>query len=155
MNDYFYRLFDFNNWANNFICNHLSENEIRDEDCIKLMSHLFLAQSNWYYRIINQQNDQPVWQILELAKLPELLNDNGTAWLDYIQGLDKQKFIEQIDYNNLAGQPFSNTIQDTLAHVVNHATYHRGQIVRRIRELGHIPPSTDYIQYARIFPSTT
>jgi len=36
-----------------------------------------------------------------------------------------------------------------MRHVANHATYHRGQIVTMLRQLGRTPPSTDYIRWLR------
>ncbi|MEO6285764.1 MAG: DinB family protein [Dyadobacter sp.] len=153
MNDYFDRLFRFNNWANRTIGDCMIDNGIDDHDCIRLMSHLQLAQSNWYKRIVGQQEDQPVWQILELPRLLSELDSNGQLWLEYIQKLHSGSFVEWRNYNNLAGQPLGNNVQDLLAHVVNHATYHRGQIARRIRELGFTPPTTDYVLFAKIFPT--
>jgi len=152
MNDYFQRLFQFNSWANSVVGSFLSDYQIEDPDCIKLMSHLFLAQSNWYKRITGQQEDQPVWQILELPLIISELKENDAIWFEYIQPLNPSNFNDWIAYNNLAGQPQENIVQDLLAHVVNHATYHRGQIVRRIRELGFAPPSTDYVLFARSHP---
>ena len=150
MNDYFHRLFRFNSWANSVVGSFLSDHQIGDHDCIKLMSHLLLAQSNWYKRITGPQEDQPVWQILELPQLIVDLDKNGELWMKYVLALPPNNFDDWIDYNNLAGQPQENTVQDLLAHVVNHATYHRGQIIRRIRELGFTPPSTDYVLFARM-----
>jgi uncharacterized damage-inducible protein DinB len=34
-----------------------------------------------------------------------------------------------------------------LQHVVNHATYHRGQIASQMRLIGAVPPSTDLLRY--------
>ncbi|WAC15231.1 DinB family protein [Dyadobacter pollutisoli] len=153
MNDYFDRLFRFNSWANAALGNFLIDNNIEDYDCIRLMSHLQLAQSNWYKRIVGQQEDEPVWQVLELRPLTVELDNNGELWLKYVQTLDPDEFNNWVAYNNLAGQPQENTTQDLLAHVVNHATYHRGQVARRIRELGFTPPTTDYVLFARNFPA--
>ena len=150
MNDYFHRLFHFNSWANSVVGSFLSDHQIVDHDCIKLMSHLLLAQSNWYKRITGPQEDQLVWLVLELSQLIVDLDKNGELWMKYVLSLPPNNFDDWIDYNNLAGQPQENTVQDLLAHVVNHATYHRGQIIRRIRELGFTPPSTDYVLFARI-----
>ena len=36
-----------------------------------------------------------------------------------------------------------------LRHVVNHSTYHRGQVTTILRQLGVPPPSTDLIAYYR------
>jgi uncharacterized damage-inducible protein DinB len=150
MNTYFYRLFRFNNWANQIIGDFLLDHQISDPDCVKLMSHLLLAQTSWFGRVTEQQNDQPVWDALELNQVVKGLQENGEQWLEYIQALDESRFGEITAYRNMAGQPQKNLAQDILIHVVNHATYHRGQLARRIREIGFAPPSTDYIQFARI-----
>jgi len=152
MNDYFYRLFSFNNWANLIVGNYMLDLRIHDENCLKLMSHVLHAQFNWYGRIIKQQSDLPVWEPVELTALLSQLEENGTLWLEYIRTLDQNHFSKPVAYHNLAGQPFQSQIQDMLTHVVNHGTHHRGQVIRKIRELGHVPPNTDFIYYSRMFP---
>ena len=36
-----------------------------------------------------------------------------------------------------------------MRHVVNHSTYHRGQLATQLRQLGHTPPNTDFIRFLR------
>ena len=151
MNDYFNRLFNFNNWANQIVCCYLSDHQIYDDDCIKLISHVLRAQANWYLRIISQQNDLPVWDSLHLSEVLSQLDENGSLWLEYIRTLDPNHLDKVVAYKNMGGKPFQGTVQDIITHVVNHGTHHRGQIIRRIRELGHVPPNTDFINYSRIF----
>ncbi|MCW3125929.1 MAG: DinB family protein [Bacteroidetes bacterium] len=62
----------------------------------------------------------------------------------------------QINYKNMAGKPYSNTIEEIIYHVVNHGTFHRGQIVTMMRKHGwtELPineelTSTDLITYLR------
>jgi uncharacterized damage-inducible protein DinB len=54
-----------------------------------------------------------------------------------------------VEYKNLAGQPFASPVWQMIFHVVNHGTYHRGQITTMIRQLGYTAKSTDLIQYYR------
>jgi uncharacterized damage-inducible protein DinB/ketosteroid isomerase-like protein len=54
---------------------------------------------------------------------------------------------ERLDYLNLQGDPYSYLHQDVGLHLVNHGTYHRGQLAHLMRQLGHAPPSTDYLRY--------
>jgi uncharacterized damage-inducible protein DinB len=44
-------------------------------------------------------------------------------------------------------EPAPITLGETLLQVVNHSTYHRGQINSRLRELGGTPPMTDFIAW--------
>ena len=54
-----------------------------------------------------------------------------------------------IVYRTLAGVEQQNPIGELVRHVVNHGTYHRGQIAMRVRQLGAVPPDTDYILWLR------
>jgi uncharacterized damage-inducible protein DinB len=38
----------------------------------------------------------------------------------------------------------SYTLGELIQHAINHSTYHRGQVALLIRQLGHVPASTDY-----------
>jgi uncharacterized damage-inducible protein DinB len=55
-----------------------------------------------------------------------------------------------INFRTLAGASASAPIAHIVQHVVNHGTYHRGQVTTMIRQLGGEPPkSLDLILYYR------
>ncbi len=67
-------------------------------------------------------------------------------------GKDKgERFQEEkLVYKNLKGDQFENTIEEILFHLVNHGTYHRGQIITLLRGSGVSQAiSTDLIVWAR------
>jgi len=51
-------------------------------------------------------------------------------------------------YTNLKGEQWSYPLGQIVQHVVNHFTFHRGQIVTMLRQLGRIPPATDLLIFA-------
>ena len=51
-------------------------------------------------------------------------------------------------YRNLRGIVVSLPRWAVLRHVVNHGTYHRGQIANMMRQVGAAPPSTDVLLWA-------
>ena len=53
--------------------------------------------------------------------------------------------VEYVRNGVRQSQPFSHTLQ----HVVNHGTYHRGQVVTMLRQLGAAAPTTDLIAFYR------
>ena len=53
------------------------------------------------------------------------------------------------NYETLAGSKYVASRRDVLAHVMNHSTYHRGQVALAIREDGGEPLQTDYILFVR------
>jgi uncharacterized damage-inducible protein DinB len=51
-------------------------------------------------------------------------------------------------YRNFENQELSLPLWAVLRHVVNHATYHRGQIAAKFGRLGATPAKTDFVLWA-------
>ena len=69
----------------------------------------------------------------------------------FIAGLGEEGLGRAIDYRLLSGQPGRSTFGQMLQHLVNHGSYHRGQITTMLRQLGAAPPeSLDLITYYRL-----
>jgi uncharacterized damage-inducible protein DinB len=66
-----------------------------------------------------------------------------------VAGLADTDVDRVIDYRSTSGQPFSSTVGEILRHLVNHSTYHRGQVTTMLRQLDAKPPTTDLIHYYR------
>lgn len=58
-------------------------------------------------------------------------------------------FERELVYRTLAGAEGRNALGDLIRHVVNHGTYHRGQIATMLRQLGVTPPQIDYVVFVR------
>jgi uncharacterized damage-inducible protein DinB len=77
------------------------------------------------------------------AKLKEVA-DEREQFLASVEDLETA-----IDYRDMAGNPFMQKLADILQHIVNHSTYHRGQLTTMIRQVGVTPPRTDFLVFAR------
>jgi uncharacterized damage-inducible protein DinB len=53
-----------------------------------------------------------------------------------------------VTYTNLKGEQWSYPLGQVIQHVVNHFTFHRGQIATMLRQLGRVPPATDLLVFA-------
>lgn len=83
------------------------------------------------------------------SSLQSLFEDVANAWRYLIES---QPLDTQIPYNNLAGQPFVNTLGEIVLHVINHGTYHRGQLRGLAMAEGVTNfPETDLILFYREF----
>jgi uncharacterized damage-inducible protein DinB len=63
----------------------------------------------------------------------------------YLAGLDDAALAEPFTYTNLTGQVWTYPLWRTLMHVVNHQTYHRGQVAMFCRQLGAKPVPVDLL----------
>jgi uncharacterized damage-inducible protein DinB len=63
--------------------------------------------------------------------------------------MDATWLAASCSYKDLKGKAHKTPVGDILVHVMNHGTYHRGQIATCLRERGVDPARTDYIVYSR------
>jgi uncharacterized damage-inducible protein DinB len=67
----------------------------------------------------------------------------------FIQSLTDAKLVEPLAYKDLKGNPFVQPLVGQMQHLINHGTYHRGQVTTLLRLAGGTPVSTDLIRYLR------
>lgn len=67
----------------------------------------------------------------------------------FLASLTEDRLDEVLEYRTTAGVRYRSPLWQMLRHVVNHSTYHRGQVVTMLRQLGAEAPATDLIRYYR------
>jgi len=63
----------------------------------------------------------------------------------FVAGLKETDLDVEIGYRNIKGDELAFPLWHMLRHVVNHSSYHRGQITTMIRQLGATAVGTDMI----------
>jgi len=144
----FYKdLFEYNHAMNQKLIEAFNKHSDKiSENSVKWMNHVLNAHQVWNNRIDKQEESYSVWQIHSLGYLKEIDQKNfersGVI-------LKAGNFTQEINYVNSQGKAFKNSVKDILFHVINHSTYHRGQIASDFRQSGLAPEVTDYIFYKR------
>jgi len=151
MKEYFIPLIAYNNWANNVVMDLINHSNISQETILRLASHIANAQRNWYFRLVGQQNDIPLWEPWQGPDLEFQFAKSGSLWLEHLNRMEEHEFNSQLSFKNLGGEPCLDNVTDILTHMTNHATHHRGQIIYLMRKLGVAVPETDFILFARQF----
>ena len=147
MKSHFLNLFRYDAWANDLVLHSIKEMSIQNQKIELLFSHLLIAQKVWLNRCINKHKDFELWSIKQ--DLADFLNQNTVGWLNYLGILEDASFQNFISYQNTKGQEFNTLLKDILIHLVNHGTYHRGQIIQLLKEERTTVPQTDYIYWVR------
>lgn len=76
--------------------------------------------------------------------------DNSTALKNFMDTQPAEYLQSHVHYKNLKGDAYKSTVEEILFHVVNHGTYHRGQIITLLRNVGiQQVVSTDLIAWFR------
>jgi uncharacterized damage-inducible protein DinB len=151
----------FNHWANVQVAETIRL--ITDEDFVsegkssfpsisKTVAHMWGAQYIWLRRMHGESIRNAPMSTMQLTKDEALdgLIKSSHDFIDFVKSKDGEFLASRYRYNNLKGEPFEDSYEDTLFHVVNHSTYHRGQLINMLRDLGITSlPGTDLIHFLR------
>ena len=161
MKEVFIQYASFNLWANQLLFGIIEslpeaqqKAEIRSSfpSLYKTVLHLLDAESIWWQRIKLQEkivrpSDEFTGTFTELSKV---LQQQNRQWIEWIQNTAEHGFQHEFIYLNSKKERFKQPVYQMLLHMFNHGTYHRGQLVTMLRQLGveKIPP-TDFIVWSR------
>jgi uncharacterized damage-inducible protein DinB len=115
------------------------------------LAHLVFGEWAWLQRWLGRSpTAAPGWVSRRALRdlkiqLDEVEVERGAL----LQRLTDADLDQPLTYQNLSGQAFTNRLGDLMRHVVNHSTYHRGQLATQLRQLGKTPPGTDLILFLR------
>ena len=114
--------------------------------------HIYFAEWAWHSRWVGHS---PTAR-LSADLFPDVPAIRAT-WIEheakmrgFLESLGEAGVSRQIDYKMISGEPGRSVFWHMLQHVVNHASYHRGQVTTMLRQLGAAPPrSMDLIGFYR------
>lgn len=115
--------------------------------------HIYGAEVNWYLRWVGTSPTR----FPDVSEFPSLA-DIRSAWREHEQKVrllvDSLASANQLDrvlrYRTFDGQEMESVFSHMLQHVVNHATFHRGQVTTMLRQLGApAPKPQDLIRFYR------
>ncbi len=147
MRDHFMQLFEYDAWANAQVLECMELAPLENPKIELLFSHILNAQKIWLARCLDTGQQIDTWVLNK--DLKGLMIENVEGMKNYFQKLNDGDFEQTVTYKNSKGVSFENCLKDILTHLVNHGTYHRGQIVQLLKAERAKVPMTDYIFWRR------
>jgi uncharacterized damage-inducible protein DinB len=154
-------LLDYHYWARDRLLDALepltAEQLTRDmgnsfKSIHETVAHVYAAEWAWHERWHGHSPAAllPSDQFPDLASIRRTWSELEAKMRGFVEGLGEDGGSRVIDYKLLSGQAGSSPIWQMLQHVVNHASYHRGQVTTMLRQLGAQPAkSMDMIAFYR------
>ncbi|MCA1752923.1 MAG: damage-inducible protein DinB [Flavobacteriales bacterium] len=147
MKPFFKQLFEYSHHFNQKLGDvFLAHSDTSSEKAVTLFNHIINAHQIWNGRIQREETLFGVWEIHPVGELQRIDKSNFDRTLTILEATDLNA---SVSYQNSKGQRFQNSVRDVLFHIVNHSTYHRGQIATELKRCGLEPLVTDYIFYKR------
>ena len=84
--------------------------------------------------------------VLALKERWKVVEEHREAWF---AGIQEKDVTAPIAYANFKGDRFETPLWQLVQHVVNHSTYHRGQVTTLLRQLGAKAVGTDLVAWDR------
>ena len=158
-----HRHLKFNVWANTKVVEILSnvdetvlETEVKSSfpTIKKTLLHIWDAQLLWLTRL--KGGKTPIWPSTEFTggkeELLKGLVQSAQDLADFVATKDRVFLDSSITYHNMKLIEYTNGTEEILFHIVNHGTFHRGQIFTMMRQLGFTSfENIDLSTYFRLY----
>ncbi|HEX2091708.1 MAG TPA: DinB family protein [Longimicrobiaceae bacterium] len=121
------------------------------------LAHILAAEWIWLarWRGTSPTGWPAEWDVSDPAKLEARWTEVERDLAGFVAGVGEDDLDRVLAYRSTKGEPFVSPLHQMLRHVVNHSTYHRGQVVHMLRQLGAEAVSTDLILFYRERAATT
>jgi uncharacterized damage-inducible protein DinB len=114
------------------------------------MAHILGSEQLWLSRFLGVPL-QHLPSIEDFSSYEALRSSYEDFWPQlevFLASLTLEQLDSEFSWTNTRGETHDAPLRQLLLHVVNHSTYHRGQVVAQLRQLGRRPPSTDLASWS-------
>lgn len=151
----------YNTWANNLLLGAIKDlpQEFHEKETAssfnslqKTILHMWNAESIWWQRMkLQERINEPMENFKgNLQDAITGLAEQNRQWKEWIANASDHQLNHVFQYQNKKGEQFKQPLYKMLVHLFNHGTYHRGQLVTMLRQLGiNKIPQTDFIVWSR------
>jgi uncharacterized damage-inducible protein DinB len=117
----------------------------------RTLAHIVWAEQLWLHRWLGKPNPavpqgRDLTSVEGVQKRWEAVEAERASFL---AGITAGTLEEGQVVRPSTGGEFRHTFREMFRHVIDHSSYHRGQVVTLLRQLGVTPPSTGLIVFFR------
>jgi uncharacterized damage-inducible protein DinB len=149
-------LFDYDRWANAQVLDVASG--LTDEQRSRpfaasytsvhgTLAHILWSEWVWLGRWTPHRSTPDPRTMSGFEQLRRLWSAFEAEQRTFLAVLADADLARLVSYQNPPGTTWTYSLQHMLQHIVNHATYHRGQLTTMFRELGATPRALDFLVY--------
>ena len=109
------------------------------------LSHILSSQRRWLARFVGQSVPEPV-AYSDLDSLAAAWAETSAELEAFLASLTDEQLAAEVTWTPGA-EAVTRPLWQPVLHMVNHSTYHRGQVASLLRQLGYQPPKTDLIHF--------
>ncbi len=118
----------------------------------KTVLHIWDAESVWWQRVkLQERIILPSLEFMgNIQEASAGLMQQDLLWKNWVESASDMSLEHTVQYYNTKKENFKQPVWQIVLHVVNHSTYHRGQLINMLRQVGvEKLPQTDFIFWTR------
>jgi len=116
------------------------------------MLHMWYAEKLWWHRMKMSEITPSLFAEFKgtVQELCVKWKDQSVQWQQWMETATEAAINHEFIYHDSKKNRYKQPVSEVALHLFNHQTYHRGQLVTMIRELGVTEiPATDVIAFFR------
>src|SRR5262249_15664504 len=115
------------------------------------LAHIYGAEWVWLERFQGRSPSAlpDVTQFQDLVSLRGRWFEHEVRLLAFVRGVTQSDLDCEMEYKTLKFGVYRNPLWQSMQHLINHGTYHRGQVTIMLRQLGAQPILTDLMHFYR------
>jgi uncharacterized damage-inducible protein DinB len=123
-----------------------------DEELRRTLHHIVIVQRFFLSQLLRRGFEVEKERVVPstIEALESVFRETHAEELAYVDAVDAAALTPVIEVGPLAG--IHPTASDLMMQVVMHSQHHRGQVASRLRILGGMPPTVDYILWLKDRP---
>ena len=143
------KMLDSEIWANQVLAETIEKAKTSDERTLLLFSHLLSSYSMWVSRLKGTEITTVLFQERTLEESKSLMKSMFSELKNFLEQITDTELDRIIHFTfPLDGSQRKLSVADAITHVITHSTYHRGQIIARLKDKVETLPLTTYIAFA-------
>jgi uncharacterized damage-inducible protein DinB len=155
-----HQLFDYNAWANRRSLS--AAEKLTPQQFLRPMgssfssvrdtlAHIYGVEWVWLQRFrgVSPKAIPGAEQYPDVPTLRKSWSEFEPTLSEFVYGLSQADLDRIMEYKTMKFGQYRNPLWQSMMHLINHGTYHRGQITTLLRQHGVQPILTDLIHYYR------
>ncbi len=115
------------------------------------LTHIVGAEKIWLSRWVGKPDATLLspHDVESLHDVKEIWQRVGYETAKFLSAMTDRKLQETFTYTTTKGEQYTTIFWQAFQHLVDHSSYHRGQVITLMRQLGVKPPVTGMIAFFR------
>lgn len=147
--NFIYDLFKHMHWADALMWQSVLATPTagHNSNVLQQLHHLHLCQHAWLLIWQGKSVDAKSGENFDISELKQWAGLYYEEVFHYLASIEASELTRLVNVPSLEKPLQLPSLSDTFIQITSHSTFHRGQLIKYLRNLGGVPLQTDFIKW--------